>query len=139
MEKMGIKGLSYRKYDPSLCTYCSPITGITLWSIARAWNGQPWDDVEILTGKTMRPTPGNKKTILLGKCIYQANKDHPDIQEMIPVKGCPPSPTSIVKALQQAGIGVRPGHLEGMDTYPGMYMKRYEGNPEFEESFFAVA
>jgi len=38
----------------------------------------------------MKPTPGKKKTILIGKCIYQANKDNPDIQEMIAVKGCPP-------------------------------------------------
>ncbi len=138
MEKMGIQGLSYPKYDLSLCTYCTPINGVTLWSIAKAWKGQPWDDVEVLTGKTMKPTPGKKKTILLGKCMYQANKDHPDIQEMIAVKGCPPSPQAIVKALKQAGIEVDPAHLEGVDTYPGMFMRRYEKRPEFEESFYSV-
>jgi hypothetical protein len=103
-----------------------------------AWKGKSWDDVEVLTGKTMKPTPGRKKTILLGKCMYQAHKDNPDIQEMIAVKGCPPSPKAIVKALQQAGIEVDPAHLEGVETYPGMFMKRYEKRPEFQESFYRV-
>lgn len=58
--------------------------------IARVWNGEPWDDMEVLTGKTMKPGMGKKKTILFGKCIYQANRDNPDIKEIIAVKGCPP-------------------------------------------------
>jgi len=88
MEKIGVKGLSYPKYDHTLCTSCSGLNWITLSAIAQAWKGEPWDDVEILTGKIMRPTPGKKKTILMGKCMYEANRNHPDIQEMIPVKGC---------------------------------------------------
>ena len=87
--KRGIRGVSYRKYDQSMCTYCSGVNGLVLAAIRYAWKGTPFDDVEILTGKSMAPTPGKKKTILLGKCMYQANKDHPDINEMIPVKGCP--------------------------------------------------
>jgi hypothetical protein len=51
--------------------------------------GLPWDDVEVLAVKEQKPTPGKKKTILFGKSIYQAQKDNPDIQEMIPIKGCP--------------------------------------------------
>jgi Ni,Fe-hydrogenase III small subunit len=86
----------------------------------------------------MEPTPGKKKTILFGKCMYQAHKDNPTIQEMIPIKGCPPSPQDIAKALQQAGIEVDASHLEAYDTYPGMFMRRYEKRPEFEESFYAV-
>jgi uncharacterized protein (DUF362 family) len=138
MDKMGVKGLSYRKYDLSLCTYCSPVNGVVLWSIAKAWKGKPWDGVEILTGKTMKPTPGMKKTILLGKCMVQANKGHPDIREMIAVKGCPPSPREIVEALRKAGIEVDPAHLEGIETYPGMFMRRYEKRPEFQESFYRI-
>src|SRR5512136_1885145 len=72
MAKMGIKGLSYPKYDLSMCTYCSIITGVTLTAIAYAWKGDSWDDVEVLTGKVMKPTPGRKKTILLGKCMCEA-------------------------------------------------------------------
>ncbi len=138
MEKMGIKGLSYPKYDLSLCTYCSMLTGAVLTAIAYAWKGEPWDDVEILTGKTMKPTPGRKHTILLGKCMYEANKNHPDIKNMIAVKTCPPSPDAVVKALHQAGIEVNPAIFGHMDKGPAMYMKRYEGKPEFDESLFRI-
>ncbi|MEE4352167.1 MAG: DUF362 domain-containing protein [Desulfatiglans sp.] len=138
MKKMGIEGLSYRKYDVSLCTYCSFLNGPILAAIAKLWKGEPWDDVEVLTGKMMKPTPGMKKTILLGKCIYQANKDNPDINEMIAVKGCPPSTKQIIEAFHQAGIPIDPVFLEDMDKIPGFFMKSYLGKPEFEESFFTV-
>ena len=138
LAKMGIKGLSYPKYDLSMCTYCSALNGIILFAIAQAWKGEPWDNVEVLTGKIMKPTPGKKKTILIGKCMYEANKDHPHIQEMIAVKGCPPSPKAMVKALHQAGIEVNPTIFEHMDKAPGFFMGKYEGKPEFEESFFTV-
>ncbi|MBW2115204.1 MAG: DUF362 domain-containing protein [Deltaproteobacteria bacterium] len=139
MEKMGIKGLSYRKYDLTMCTYCSGVNGLVLTAVAQAWKGKPWDDVEILTGKAMKPTPNKKKTILLGKCMYQANKDNPDIKEMIAVKGCPPSPKSIVKALHKAGIEVNPALFENIEQLPGFFMSRYQGKPEFDESFFKIA
>jgi uncharacterized protein (DUF362 family) len=138
LAKMGIKGISYPKYDLSMCTYCSGVNGLVLTAIRSAWKGQPWDEVEILTGKAMKPTPGMKKTILLGKCMYKANKDHPDIREMIPVKGCPPKPADIVKALHQAGINVDPGLFESMDLIPGFFMSRYEGKPEFDDDLFRV-
>jgi len=138
MHKMGIRGLAYKKYDLTMCTYCSIVNGAILGSIAFAWKGTPWDDVEILTGKVMQPTPGRKKTVLIGKCIYMANKDNPDINEMIAVKGCPPRPKAIVKALHQAGIPVDAGIFENLEKMPGMYMRRYENKPEFDESFFRV-
>jgi uncharacterized protein (DUF362 family) len=138
MAKMGIKGLSYPKYDLSICTYCSGLTRMVLMAIAQAWEGKPWEDVEVLTGKEMKATPGHKKTILLGKCIYQANKDNPDIQEMLAIKGCPPSSNEIFKALRQAGIAVEQAFFEDMDRVPGIHMKRYEGQPEFDETFFTV-
>jgi len=138
LAKMGIKGLSYPKYDLSMCTYCSGLNGVILFAIAQAWKGEPWDDVEVLTGKAMKPTPNKKKTILIGKCMYKANRDHPHIQEMIPVKGCPPSPKAVVKALHQAGIEVNPVIFENLDKAPGFFMGKYEGKPEFEESFFTI-
>jgi len=138
MEKMGIKGLSYPKYDLSLCTYCSGITGIVLMAIAQAWKGEPWDDVEILTGKMMKPPPGKKHRILLAKCIYQANKNNPDIQHMIPVKTCPPSAEAVVAALHEAGLDVNPAILKGRDQTVGAFMKRYKDKPEFDESLFRI-
>ena len=86
----------------------------------------------------MKPTPGKKKTILLGKCMYQANKDHPDIQKMIPIKGCPPHTKDIIDALHRAGIRVDADLLEQMDRLPGSFLKRYEGKSGFEESFFQI-
>jgi len=138
MEKMGIKGLSYRKYDLSMCTYCSQINGVVLSAIAFAWKGEPFDDVEVLTGKSMQPTPGKKKTILVGKCMCQLHKDNPDIKEMITIKGCPPQPRSIIDAFHLAGIEINPAIIENYDTTPGLFMKRYEGKPEFEEALFTV-
>lgn len=138
MEKMGIQGLSYYKYDLSLCTYCSGMTSTVLAAIARAWKGEPWNDVEILSGKVMEPAPGKKKTILFGKCMYQANKNNPDIQEMIAIKGCPPRPEKVSEALQQAGINVDATIFENLDLIPGKFLKRYEGKPEFDEAFFRI-
>lgn len=138
MEKIGIKGLSYPKYDLSMCTYCSALTGAILTSIAYAWKGVPWDDVEVLTGKLMKPTPGRKKTILLGKCLYTAHKNHPRIDEMIAIKSCPPSVKAVVEALHSAGIDVNPQIFEHLDIAPGFYSRKYEGKPEFDESLFKI-
>lgn len=136
MEQMGIQGLSYYKFDLSLCTYCSEITRTVLYAIAKAWKGKPWPDVEVLSGKMMEPRPGKKKTILFGKCMYQAHKNHPNIQEMIPVKGCPPKPESIIKALHQAGIDADPSIFKNIDKMPAKFLKRYENKPEFDNRFF---
>lgn len=138
LAKQGLKGVFYRKYDLSMCTYCSSVNGIMLSAIRYAWKGVPWEDVEILTGKSMQPTPGMKKTILLGKCMYQAHKNNPDIQELIAVKGCPPSPSSMLKALHKAGIDADPGIFENMDQLPAFFFSRYKDKPEFDESFFQV-
>jgi uncharacterized protein (DUF362 family) len=138
LAKQGIEGLSYRKYDTTMCTYCSMVNGLMLGAVRMAWQGKAWDRVEILSGKRMRPTPGMKKTILLGKCIYQANKDHPDIQEMMAVKGCPPDPQKIVAAFHQAGIPVDPNIFERAGMMPGLFMARYQEDPAFEEGFFRI-
>jgi len=139
MAKQGLKGIHYRKFDSTLCTYCSSVTGLILNAIRYAWKGEPWDDIEVLLGKIMSPTKGMKKTILLGKCMYQLHKDNPDIQEMIAIKGCPPKPEDIVKALHQADIQADPALFEHIDQLPGLFMARYTDKPEFEESFFRIA
>jgi uncharacterized protein (DUF362 family) len=138
MAKQGLQGVFYQKYDLSMCTYCSAVNGLMLAAIRHAWKGEPWDQIEILTGKSMIPTPGMQKTILLGKCIYRAHRDNPDIHELIAVKGCPPSPSSMLKALHQAGIDADPGLFEHMDELPAFFLDRYKDKPEFDESFFQV-
>ena len=139
MKRMGIQGLSFRKYDHSMCTYCSLLNGMILTAIAQSWKGEPWDDVEVLTGKIMAPTPGKKKTILIGKCMYQANKSNPNIKEMFAVKGCPPSTTQIVEAFQNAGIPVNPKIFEAKERFSEFFMKKYEGKPDFDMDLFRVA
>ena len=138
LAKQGIQGISYRKYDLSMCTYCSGLNGVILSAIRYAWKGEPWDKVEVLTGKSMTPTPGMKKTILLGKCMYKANKDHPDINEMIAVKGCPPQPDAVVKAFHQAGIPLDKGLFDNIDQLPAFFMGKYQDKPEFDEALFRV-
>ena len=138
LAKQGIKGIFYRKYDDTMCTYCSQLNGLTLTAIRFAWKEGIRGRLEVLTGKRMQPTPGMEKTLLLGKCMYQKHKNNPDINEMIAVKGCPPKPADIVKALHQAGIQADPGLFENMDQLPGFFMERYKDRPEFEESFFRV-
>jgi hypothetical protein len=86
----------------------------------------------------MQPTPGKKKTILFGKCIYQAQKENPNIQEMIAIKSCPPKIDAIPKALHKAGIMVDPAFYQNLHMYAGYFMKKYEGRPEFDESFFRI-
>ena len=139
LAKQGIKGVFYRKYDDTMCTYCSQLNGLTLSAIRFAWQGQDWDRIEVLTGKRMQPTPGMRKTLLLGKCMYQLHKDNPAIDEMIAVKGCPPKPSDVVKALHRAGIAADANLFENMDQLPGFFMARYADRPEFEEDFFRVA
>jgi len=136
LAKQGIKGIFYRKYDTSMCTYCSGVNGVLLTAIRYAWKGEAFDDVEVLTGKMMAPTPGKQKTILLGKCMYQAHKENPDINEMIAIKGCPPKPAEIVKALHKAGIEANPELFENIDQLPGFFMAKYADKPEFDEAFF---
>jgi uncharacterized protein (DUF362 family) len=138
LAKQGLEGIHYRKFDSTLCTYCSGVTGLVLTAIRYAWKGEPWEDIELLNGKIMKPTKGMKKTILLGKCMYQLHKNNPDIKEMIAIKGCPPKPDDIVKALHQAGIEADPGLFENIDQLPGFFMRRYENNPEFDEGFFRI-
>jgi len=139
LAKQGIKGLSYRKYDLSMCTYCSGINGAVLQAIARAWKGEAWDDVQVLTGKMMKPTAGKKTTVLLGKCMANLHKDNPDIRKMVAIKGCPPAPKQIVKAFHEAGIELDPAFFENLDKAPAYFMKRYEGKPEYDPALFAVA
>ena len=53
---------------------------------------------------------------------------------MIAIKGCPPKPEAVCEALHKAGIDVDPAIFENLDTLPGLFLKRYEGRPEFDES-----
>ncbi len=137
MAKKGISGITYPKYDSSLCTYCSALTGAVLTSIAMSWKGSPWPDVEVLTGKLMKPTPG-KRSVLIGKCLFEANKGNPDLKDAIFVKTCPPDPKKIIEAFNQSGVELNPELLMNLDKFPAVFMKKYDNKREFDESFYQI-
>ncbi|MFX1409488.1 MAG: DUF362 domain-containing protein [Promethearchaeota archaeon] len=136
-DKQGIKGISYRQYDNTICTYCSLISSLIPVAISYAWNGDPWDDVEIIYGKRMNPTPGKKKTILLGQCMVNKHRDNPNINEMIPIKGCPAKAQNIINGFHQAGIDISSEIFENLNNVPRIFNLIYKHRfNEFQESFF---
>ena len=136
MDRMGITGLSFPKYDHSLCSYCSGFVGLVQMAIMGAWKRTPFDNVEVLTGKIRRPTPGMNHTILFGKCQTKLHKDHPDIRNQISVPGCPPNIGKLAQALDRAGIEIDPKLVENFEMAPALFTGRYEKKPAFAPEFF---
>ena len=138
MDKMGIKGLKFHKYDSTLCTYCSPLIGMLLTVIAMSYKGEPFDDVEFLTGKRLCPSPGMKKSILVGQCMCTRNKDHDGPQEIVPIKGCPPDPKAAALALKGIGIDIDPSFFTNFEMTGAFMMKRFKDKPEFDTSYYTI-
>jgi uncharacterized protein (DUF362 family) len=138
MEKMGIKGLKFHKYDSTLCTYCSPLIGMLLTTISMSYKGKPFDSVEFLTGKRLRPSAGMKKSILVGQCMCTRNKDHDGPQEIVRIKGCPPDPVQAARALKSIGIDVDPSVLTNFKMAGAFMMERFKDRPEFDDSFYTI-
>lgn len=138
MEKMGIKGLKFHKFDATLCTYCSPLISMLLTIISMSYKGKPFDSVEFLTGKRLRPSPGMKKSILVGQCMCTRNKDHDGPQEIVRIKGCPPDPVQAASALQSIGIDAAPSVLTNFEMAGAFMMERYKDRPEFDASYYTI-
>ncbi len=138
MEKMVIKGLTFHKFDATLCTYCTPLIGMLLTIISMSYKGKPFDSVEFLTGKRLRPSPGMKKSILVGQCICTRNKNHDGPQEIVRIKGCPPDPVQAASALQSIGIDVDPSVLTNFEMAGAFMMERYKDRPEFDASYYTI-
>ncbi len=136
--KEGIKGVKYHKYDSTLCTYCSGITGVLLMAIKTAWKGTPFNNVEFLVGKSKEPTKGMNYTVLVGQCQCTKNKNHPNIKELIPITGCPPSIEEAKEAFKKCGIKVPSFFWKNLESGPLVFLQRYKGKPEFEESFYKI-
>ncbi|MCK5541996.1 MAG: DUF362 domain-containing protein [Desulfobacterales bacterium] len=138
MEKMGIKGLKFHKFDSTLCTYCSPLIGMLLTIIAMSHKGEPYNDVEFLTGKRLKPSMDMKKSILVGQCMCALNKDHKGLQEIVKIKGCPPDPKEAAMALKGIGIDVDPSFFSNFEMAGAFMMDRYKDKPEFDESYYMI-
>lgn len=102
--KRGITGLAIRKYDSSLCTGCSVQYNPLLILFGSAFKGEPFPNVEVVTGKQKLAAAGFDKTVLFGKCACHLNKNNPDIKQAIPLWGCPPDLEKFVKVLAEEGI-----------------------------------
>jgi uncharacterized protein (DUF362 family) len=137
MEKMGIKGLKFHKYDSTLCTYCSPLIGMLLTIIAMSYK-EPFDNVEFLTGKRLKPSSDMKKSILVGQCMCSLNKDHEGPQEVVKIKGCPPDPKEAAMALKGIGIDVDPSFFSNFEMAGAFMMDRFKDKPEFDESYYLI-
>ncbi len=136
LERIGVKGFFLPRYDHSICTYCSELMGPIQMTIGKTWDGKAFDDVEVLTGKIHRPTPGMKHTILLGQCQVKLNKENKYIKNRILVPGCPPKIDKLISGLKESGIEADPTVFKNLDMTPGLFMKRYKGKTEFSQKFY---
>ncbi len=135
--KQGINGLDFRQYDNSLCTYCTSLVNSVVTAIPLAWNGDDFDDVEFILGKRMNPTPGKKKTVLLGQCMVNKHRNNPDINQAIPIKGCPAKIENIKRALLEAGIDVDPDFFDNVDNIYVLTARAYRHYYKyFSENFY---
>ncbi len=139
MEKMGIKGLKFHKYDSTVCTYCSPLIGTLLTILAMFYQGNPFDDVEFLTGKRLTPSKDMKKSILVGQCMCKRNKDHEGPQEIVKIKGCPPDPNAASTALKGIGIDIDPSLFSNFEMAGAFFMERFKKRPEFDPSYYTIS
>jgi hypothetical protein len=134
-DRVGIQGVSLPKYDNTLCTGCSGLYSTLLFLISSSFEGKPFNEIEVLTGKSMKPSGKANKTVLFGNCMIKANRKNPGVKEAILLKGCPPSFEDIQKGLQACGIKA------STDAYRMIreaLMDRYKDKEGFDESFYLL-
>jgi uncharacterized protein (DUF362 family) len=132
-DRMNIRGIRFPKYDKTLCTGCSGLYSPMLFMVMSAYEGKPFDEIEILTGKALEPSGSAGKTMLVGNCMIKANRDHPRLNEAILVKGCPPSVKSVEAAMTQCGIHSK---KEIYEQFRSSLMARYDDKEDFDEGFY---
>ncbi|OPX40212.1 MAG: hypothetical protein B1H11_00720 [Desulfobacteraceae bacterium 4484_190.1] len=140
MERAGIKGITLPKQDLTICTYCAFFINHVFMGILMAKNkDRSFDDIEILDGKIQEPTPGHKHTLLVGQCQVNLNKDNPVINHCVTIPGCPASKKNFLKAFEELNIELPDNFLEWMEKSPELvHMKKYEGNPDFDPTFYTI-
>ena len=133
--RRGITGVFYPKYDATICSGCSFFNNLLLVLLIDAYHGEPFPNIEFLSGKQRLSQGGYNKTFLFGNCIIKANYNNPHIKEAVKITGCPPSIDTIVKALNENGISA---DIEAYRKYRQSLMDRYLGKKEFSEELFMV-
>jgi uncharacterized protein (DUF362 family) len=134
-DRIGIQGVSLPKYDKTVCTGCSGLYGPVIALIMSSFEGKPFNEIEVLTGKTMKPSGKAKKTMLFGNCMIKANRKDPGIKEAVLVKGCPPSFEDTKKGLEASGF--KP-NMDAYRMFRESLMDRYKDKEGFDESFYFI-
>ncbi|MCF8061748.1 MAG: DUF362 domain-containing protein [Deltaproteobacteria bacterium] len=134
-DRLGVQGIRLPKYDATLCTGCSGLYSPILVLIMAAYRGEPFNEIEILTGKAARPSGEANKTLLVGNCMIKANRHAPGIRETVLVKGCPPGLDDVTDALRSCGIEA---DESGLMAFRRNLAERYKGKPGFDETFYKV-
>ncbi|MFZ5642189.1 MAG: DUF362 domain-containing protein [Bacillota bacterium] len=133
--KRGISGLAVRKYDSSLCTGCSTMYNPMLILFMSAFKGEPFPNVEVLSGKRQEASTGFDHTVLFGKCACDLNKNNPNIKNAVPIKKCPPSIQDLVEALKEAGINC---DYNQYVAYRHYIFNRYKKEDGFDMDLFTM-
>lgn len=138
-ERAGIRGLTYPQADKTMCTYCADFIYYVIWGILMAKNrDKPLDDVEILHGKTHRPTARHRHTVLVGQCQVKMNSDNDLIQHCVKIKGCPPSRKDLVEAYKEIGVVLPDDFVERMERMPETLLGKYLNQADFDEAFYRM-
>ena len=103
-EKQGIEGIQMRNPGRSMCTGCSKVFPAVLMMLLGAYKGQPYDNIEILSGKAMKPSGTAKTTFFMGDCNYAVNRKDGGVKEGVWLKGCPPRIDETIKIFNEYGI-----------------------------------
>ncbi len=134
-QKRGITGLAIRKYDNSLCTGCSSMYNPMLIMFMSAFKGQPFPNMELVSGKRQLASPGFDYTVLFGKCANVRNKDNPNIKKAIAVNGCPPTMDKLDETLKETA-GVTCDYNEYI-KYRHYLFQRYKKEDGFDMNLFS--
>jgi uncharacterized protein (DUF362 family) len=132
-EAMGISGLSYPKYDSTLCTGCSAVYNPLVLLFTSAFKGEPFDKIQVLTGKKMRPAKNFNHTLLVGNCMVKLNRQHADLGQAIILPGCPPTTKTMLAALEQLGLKPDPNIVSG---FRHGLVERYKNKSDFDPQLF---
>ena len=138
-EKAGVKGFRLPHPGQTLCTGCSmlfPVSVLLIIAGAVMSGGEPYDNYELLGGKTVKPSGNANKTFLLGDCIIAANRKEEGIKQAVPIPGCPANLDSLVETMNANGVM---GTLDVVSYYFHKKYKSYGKKPElFQMEHFSI-
>jgi len=137
----GVRGITWRKIDFSICTHCASFLPLYVGAgmLLAKNRDKPFDDIEILAGKTRDPEGGHKHTLLVGQCQVKRNGQNSQINHCVKIGGCPPSDEDFYNAYKELGIDLPGNFKEQVQKIPEIFfLPKYNGRPEFQEDFYRI-